>query len=122
MMKIRYPQNHFVSVVEQGDSSTVKGIFGHGRHYYIDSIKGARIEHIKTKPMWCEVVHEKNILNDANFIINTKMVRDKELLHRDFAVNEEVCFGIGLYVFKFLSRYMKTFIKRAKHRLFGRQW
>lgn len=50
------------------------------------------------------------------------MVRDKELLHRDFAVNEEVCFGIGLYVFKFLPRYMKTFIKRAKHRLFGRQW
>lgn len=122
MMQIHYPRNHFVSVVEQGDAATVKGVYGYGRHYYIDSIEGAKIEHIKNKPMWCEVVHEKNILNDANFIINTKMVRDKELLHRDFAVNEEVCFGIGLYVFKFLSRYMKTFIKRAKHRLFDRQW
>ena len=77
MMQIHYPRNHFVSVVEQGDASTVKGIFGHGRHYYIDSIKRARIEHIKTKPMWCEVVHEKNILNDANFILHTKMVRDE---------------------------------------------
>lgn len=122
MMQIHYPRNHFVSVVEQGDAATVKGVYGYGRHYYIDSIEGAKIEHIKNKPMWCEVVHEKNILNDANFIINTKMVRDKELLHRDFAVNEEVCFGIGFYVFKFLPRYMKTFIKRAKHRLFGRQW
>lgn len=122
MLQIHYPRNHFVSVVEKGDATTIKGIFGHGRHYYIDQIKGARIEHIQTRPMWCEVVHEKNILNDANFIINTKMVRDKELLHRDFAVNEEGCFGIGLYVFKFLPRYMKTFIKRAKHRLFGRQW
>ena len=122
MMQIHYPRNHFVSVVEKGDAATVKGVFGYGRHYYIDKIEGANIVHVETEPMWCEVVHEKNILNDANFIINTKMVRDKELLHRDFAVNEEVCFGIGLYVFKFLPRYMKTFIKRAKHRLFGRQW
>lgn len=87
LMQIHYPRNHFVSVVERGDAASVKGIFGYGRHYYIDSIEGAKIEHVKTKPMWCEVVHEKNILNDANFIINTKMVRDKELLHRDFAVN-----------------------------------
>lgn len=122
MMQIHYPRNHFVSVVEKGDAATVKGVFGYGRHYYIDKIEGANIVHVETEPMWCEVVHEKNILNDANFIINTKMVRDKELLHRDFAVNEELCFGIGLYVFKFLPRYMKTFIKRAKHRLFGRQW
>ncbi len=122
MMQIHYPRNHFVSVVEKGDAATVKGVFGYGRHYYIDKIEGANIVHVETEPMWCEVVHEKNILNDANFIINTKMVRDKELLHRDFAVNEEVCLGIGLYVFKFLPRYMKTFIKRAKHRLFGRQW
>lgn len=122
MMQIHYPRNHFVSMVEKGDAATVKGVFGYGRHYYIDKIEGANIVHVETEPMWCEVVHEKNILNDANFIINTKMVRDKELLHRDFAVNEEVCFGIGLYVFKFLSRYMKTFTKRAKHRLFGRQW
>lgn len=122
MMQIHYPRNHFVSVVEKGDAATVKGVFGYGRHYYIDKIEGANIVHVETEPMWCEVVHEKNILNDANFIINTKMVRDKELLHRDFAVNEEVCFGIGLYVFKFLPRYMKTFIIRAKHRLFGRQW
>lgn len=114
MMQIRYPRNHFVSVVEQGDTSIVKGVFGHGRHYYIDSIEGAKIEHIKTKPMWCEVVHEKNILNDANFILHTKMVRDENRLRRDFAIDETVEYGLGIYLFKFLPRYGRTFVRRAK--------
>ena len=121
-LRINYPRNHFVSVVEKGDSSSVKGIFGFGRHYYIGKTRGAVIEHLKTEPMWCEVVHEKNMINDANFIIGTMMVRDKELMHRYFAVDEVVNEGVGIYVFKFLPRYMKTFIKRAKHRLLGRQW
>lgn len=114
MMQIHYPRNHFVSVVEQGNASIVKGVFGHGRHYYIDSIEGAKIEHIKTKPMWCEVVHEKNILNDANFILHTKMVRDENRLRQEFAIDETVKYGIGIYLRRFLPRYIKTFGKRAK--------
>ena len=114
MMQIRYPRNHFVSVVEHGDASIVKGVFGHGRHYYIDSIEGAKIEHVKTKPMWCEVVHEKNILNDANFILHTKMVRDENRLRQEFAIDERVRYGLGVYLCKFLPRYIKTFGKRAK--------
>lgn len=117
MMQIRYPRNHFVSVVEEGNPATVKGIFGHGRHYYIDQIKGARIVHVKTEPMWCEVVHEKNMLNDANFIIGTKMVRDSECLRNEFAIDETVRSGMGMYLFKFLPRYIKTFGRRAKRRL-----
>ena len=114
MMQIRYPRNHFVSVVEEGDAETVKGIFGNGRHYYIDSIEGAKIEHVKTKPMWCEVVHEKNIMNDANFILHTKMVRDENRLRQEFAIDEAVKYDIGIYMFKFMPRYMKTFVRRAK--------
>ncbi len=114
LMQIRYPRNHFVSVVERGDAATVKGIFGHGRHYYIDSIEGAKIEHIKTKPMWCEVVHENNILNDANFILYTRMVRDENRLRKEFAIDETVRYGVGIYLRKFLPRYIKTFGRRAK--------
>ena len=117
MMQIRYPRNHFVSVLEQGDAATVKGIFGHGRHYYIDSIEGAKIEHIKKKPMWCEVVHEKNVLNDANFILHTKMVRDENRLRQEFAIDETVRYGVSIYLCKFLPRYLKTFVRRAKNRL-----
>ena len=114
MMLIHYPRNHFVSVVEQGNASIVKGVFGHGRHYYIDSIEGAKIEHVKTKPIWCEVVHEKNVLNDANFILHTKMVRDENRLRQEFAIDETVRYGLGVYLCKFLPRYIKTFGKRAK--------
>ena len=53
VMRIRYPRNHFVSVVESGDASTVKTIYGYGSHYYIDKIKDVRIEHVKDLPMWC---------------------------------------------------------------------
>lgn len=64
-LQINYPRNHFVSVVEKGDSSNAKGVFGYGRHYYIDKIAGAVVEHVRSEPMWCEVVHEKNMINDA---------------------------------------------------------
>ena len=111
-----------MSVVEKGDSSNAKGVFGYGRHYYIDKIAGAVVEHVRSEPMWCEVVHEKNMINDANFLIGTRMVSDEELMRRNFSVDEKVNAGIGIYMFKFLPRYVKTFVKRAKHRLFGRQW
>lgn len=114
MMQIHYPRNHFVSVVEKGDAATVKSVFGYGRHYYIDSINGAKIEHIKTKPMWCEVVHEKNVLNDANFILHTKMVVDENRLRQEFAIDETVRYGGGIYLRRFLPRYIKTFGRRAK--------
>lgn len=122
LLQIYYPRNHFVSVVEEGCSDSVKGIFGYGRHYYIDEIKGAKIEHVKTEPMWCEVVHEKNMINDANFLLGTKMVKDEGVFRRKFAVDEDARTGFCVYVFGFLPRYMKTFVRRAKHRLIGRQW
>ena len=122
MMQIRYPRNHFVSVVEEGNPATLKGIFGYGGHFHIDKIEGVKIERIKNQPMWCEVVHEKNMINDANFFIGTKMVRDSELLRREFAIDETVRTGIVIYVFRFLPRYCRTFVKRAKSKLFGRKW
>lgn len=121
LLQIHYPRNHFVSVVEDGNPATVKGIFGYGRHYYIDEIKGAKIEHVKTEPMWCEVVHEKNMINDANFLLGTKLVKKADgfgFMFKDSGIK----YGLGMYLFRFLPRYMKTFVRRAKHRLIGRQW
>jgi len=120
MLKIHYPRNHFVSVVEGQDD--VKGIFGYGSHYYIDTIEGVRIENIKQQPMWCEVVHEKNMINDANFIIGTKMIKDANRLRCDFSINETVNYSMAIYAFRFLPRYFKTFVKRAKDRLIGKKW
>lgn len=41
------------------------------------------------------------MINDANFLLWIKMVRDEDRLRRDFAVNETVRYGIGIYVLSF---------------------
>lgn len=113
MMEIAFPRNHFVSYVEKGDPSSVKGVFRYGTHYYIYTIEGVKIEHVHNQRMWCEVVHEKNMENDA-FFLNAKMVRDSELLRREFAIDEAVESGLGIYLLKFLPRYGRTYVRRAK--------
>lgn len=121
LMRIHYPTNHFVSVLENGNPATIKGIFGYGGHSRIRIIKGVRIEHIKNLPMWCEVVHGKNMINDAYFL-TAKMVKDGNILKDEFGIDSLVKTGLCIYTFKFLPRYAKTFVRRAKERLFGRKW
>lgn len=121
LMKIHYPKNHFVSVVERGDPATLKGVFGYGGHYYLDTIKGVRIERVMDKPLWCEVIHGKNMVNDAYFLA-AKMVRDTDRLRNVFSIDEEVRYGVGVYLFRYLPRYVKTFFVRVKHHLFGWEW
>ena len=114
LMKVHYPTNHFVSVVESGNTATLKGIFGYGSHAAIDEIKNVKIECVKGQRMWCEVVHEKNIMNDAK-IFTLSMVSDKDVLRHDFSIDDEVKFGYSFYICKFMPRYLKTFIKRVKY-------
>ena len=120
-MRVRYSKNHFVSVVEKGNPATVKGIFGYGGHYHIDEIKGVNIERVKNLRMWCEVIHNKNMVNDAYFL-KAKMVRESDLLRQEFAIDETVKYGVWIYLFKFLPKYGRTFVRRVKHRLFGMKW
>lgn len=121
LMRIHYPKNHFVSVVEKGDPSSLKTIYGYGSHYYIDRIEGARIVYVNNRPLWCEVIHEKNMGNDAYFL-GAKMINDEGLLRRDFGVDETLKHGVGLYLIRFLPRYAKTFVRRTKYFFFGRHW
>lgn len=53
------------------------------------------------------------MINDAYFL-NAKMVRDGDLLRREFAIDETIESGFGIYMFKFLPRYGRTFMSRAK--------
>lgn len=120
-MRINYPTNHFMSVVENGDASSIKGIFGYGSHAFIHQIKGVTIGCVSNMLMWCEVLHGKNMINDAHFL-KVKMVKDGDLLKNEFAIEECIRSGIGIYIFKFLPRYARTFVRRAKDRLFERKW
>ena len=121
LMKIHYPRNHFVSVVESSNPATLKTIYGYGSHYYIDKKKEARIEYVKDLAMWCEVIHKKNMGNDAYFL-GARMVKDAEVLKRDFALDKIIRYSVGLYIFRFLPRYGKTLLRRIGYRLRGRHW
>jgi glycosyltransferase involved in cell wall biosynthesis len=121
-MCIHFPRNHFMSFVENGNPPAVKTIYGYGSHYYINKIEGVRIEKVKDMPMWCEVIHEKNMGNDAYFLFGAKMIGDKGLLKQRFAIDEDVYSGFTLYAFRFLPRYFKTFIRRIGYFFFGRHW
>ena len=121
LMRIHYQRNHFVSVLEGGNPSVMKTIYGYGSHYYIDRIEGVRIEYVSGDSMWCEVVHEKNMVNDTYFL-NAKMVRDSELLKREFGLNETVRSGSKIYMRRFLPRYLRTFIRRSKYFVTGKRW
>lgn len=121
LMRIHYSRNHYVSVVESGDPSSMKTIYGYGSHYYIDKIEGAKIEYVQGEPMWCEVVHDKNMVNDTYFL-NAKMIRDDDVLKRDFGLNLIVRSGVGIYVCRFLPRYAKTFVRRCKFFVTGKRW
>lgn len=122
LLRVRYPRNHFMSVVEQGDSSTIKTIYGYGSHYYIDKIVGVKIEQVDRSPMWCEVIHEKNMGNDAYFLFGSHMIGDSGFLRANFGIDETVKSGVGLCLFRFLPRYVKTFFRRIKYFFFGRHW
>lgn len=119
LLRVHYPTNHFVSIVEKGDPETLKGIFGYGSHAAIEKIPGAYIECIKSPRMWCEVVHEKNVMNDAKFL-TMDMVKNGNVLKNDFAIDDKVSSGIGIYLSKFLPRYAKTFVRRLRYYLWLR--
>lgn len=121
VMRIHYPKNHFVSVVEDGNPSKVRGVYGYGSHYYINKLEGVKLEHIKSQPMWCEVIHEKNMQNDAYFH-KAKMMKDERLLETSFRIPAKVKYGIGLYLFRFIPRYLRTFIRRCGYKIYGRHW
>lgn len=116
LMQIHYPRNHFMSVVEEGNPATIKTIYGYGSHYYIENISGVKIENVKNQPLWCEVIHEKNMGNDAYFL-NAKMVREN-FLTNEFGLQVDVKSGIVLYLFGYLPRYFRTFFRRCGYFIF----
>lgn len=122
LLRINYRRNHFVSVIEAGSPETVKTIFGYGSHYYIDKIPSAAIEYVKDRPLWCEVIHQRNMGNDAYFLLGTRMMRDEQILRRDFNIDETSRHGFALYSFRFIPRFVVVFFRRIKYFFFGRKW
>lgn len=122
MMQVSNQKNHFISVVESGTPILLKTVYGYGSHYYIDKIKGSRIEYVNDFPMWCEVIHEKNMDNDAYFLFGSKMVRDRDYIRNNFSIDQTLNTRGSDYLFRFLPRYIRVFFRRIRYYFFGRHW
>ena len=121
LLKIRYPRNHFPSVIESRDS--IRTIYGYGSHFYIDRMPEAILEMVDNVPLWCEVIHERNESNDAYFLSGIKQVRDKGLMRQLFSVNVDLdTHYTKTFVLSFVPRFIKTFARRVRGKLFGKKW
>lgn len=119
MLKIRYQRNHFPSAIESREG--LRTVYGYAGHYYVDQVPDVKVELVEGVPLWCEVVHEKNELNDANFLVGIKQVRDKELMRKLFSVDVDLdTHYTKTFVLNFVPRYIRTFMRRLKGKLFGK--
>ena len=91
---IIYRNNHFISYVKDFDGvshDSFKVVYEGKGHYYIDKQKNAYVKYIKNvSPMWCEVVHNKNVFNDVWPTIHTHPFLDRDGLKKLFGVDMEL--------------------------------
>jgi len=85
LLKMLYPHNHFLSLVEKNDSSfkTVKSM-GHAKMR-----KNYETIDIKAEPYWIEFVHNNNVNNDLRITSRIKYFPVfKTISLKDFAIDE----------------------------------
>lgn len=93
---VDYRNNHFLTVKESiSRNSPLFGIrtcYGYGSHAFIEKKHVAKVLHVRTDaPMWLEVVHEGNVINDVNIKFRPKVRRnDPDALKREYGVNVQV--------------------------------
>ena len=129
--RVKYPNNHFMTCVEtvkrinteqNGDGSIflIGTCFGYGSHFLLEKEFGMCVEHIvdKTKPMWCEVIHKDNVDNDVKMTLDTKAVRDKKFLQKEFCIDTilQVC------LFPFFIKATEQVFRRTKGKFIKRKW
>ena len=122
---IVYKNNHFVSFFEalSNDSQLPKTVYGHGSHIYIDRYKDCHCLYEETDDaMWIEVVHACNVDNDVRITQKNHLVTDREYLKAYGIVGSLSAHARRIYYTRFLFRRIREICRRAKFRLFGRDW
>lgn len=127
MNTIRYRNNHFISYVCDYDGVSqekIRVVYEGRGHYYIDRQKSHKIRYVENKePMWCEVVHDKNVFNDVWPTVYTKPVLDRGFLMSGF--NVDVCLGsfpVVRFCTLFIWRVLTQIPVRIRYKLFGVNW
>lgn len=122
--RVKYPNNHFITLYERiasGQNPSVRTCYGYGSHIDIEKRKAAPVRHVTDadKPMWIEVIHKGNVDNDVMMTLNTRFVKDKQLLRTAFSLDVELQTGKKM---KFFKRSLKQAWRRFHDRLFPRKW
>lgn len=95
--RIYYPNNHFITLVEEVNDSQIvsfsenqfirffdnqvpqfpKTCYGYGSHFLLEKRGAAPVFHVTDRrhPMWTEVIHGHNVDNDVKMTLDTKVVR-----------------------------------------------
>ena len=115
--RILYPNNHFLTLAESVEN--IRTCYGFGSHFLLEKQGLANVHHIKDKrhPMWIEVIHEENVDNDVKMTFDTHLVKDKDMLRRDFSLPMDV--GKGHRV-AFVGRVVGQMWRRLKNKFMNR--
>ena len=122
--RIKYTNNHFLTLCERitsADSPSVRTCYGYGSHIDIEKRNAAPVHHVTRtdKPMWIEVIHKDNVDNDVKMTFDITLIKDKNLLQREFSVDTILQTGKKT---EFIIRYLKQILRHLHNRLFPRKW
>ncbi|OKZ27655.1 MAG: hypothetical protein BHV84_03660 [Prevotella sp. AG:487_50_53] len=112
-----YPNNHFTTTVEKRNQYIFTPFFWD--HFYIE--KYQKVTHIKTQPLWLEIIHRDNAINKIDISKNTKLCLGKVCLN-DFGIHKSwktknLLYSLLLYPNIYLIPYLKHLYNIIKHAL-----
>lgn len=126
---VLYPNNHFMTAVEYvrpdalGGHYGIRTCFGYGSHATIEEMKAAPVIHVGgTDPMWLEVVHQTNVVNDANVSFRPRIRKnDPDILRRFFSVDRTIAHPQTIaFRWRCLTEFCKWRIVKIVQRLLAR--
>lgn len=121
--RIKDSRNHFVSVVED-TADSLMSIYGYGSHYYVEDLPDANVYHYTLpEPMWCEVAHGRNKVNDAYYLFTAHPAKDSTLLIDQFGIPIKLKKVPWFhFIFQYVPRYLLNVSRRAVFAIRGRPW
>lgn len=123
-LKLVYPHNHFLTYVETPDKDhRVQTAYAFGDHTNLFNYPNVFVHELKDEDnmAWMEVVHTKNVANDALLRLQASLIEDRELLERTFALGLPMAVNPrAVYQTRFRIRKGREIVRKLLTRLRNR--
>ena len=124
--RVPYTNNHFISLIEPLDKTqSFRTVYGYGSHVAINKYANTKTLYMdsSSQDRWIEVIHEANMDNDVKMTFDTKLIRDTEVLKKDYGLNITLSpQSTAIFYTTFLFRAFKEVIRHIKLKIVGRKW